>query len=56
MYIFKNALTNISRNKMRNILLGLIFIVIASILLLKKVQAILLSLMKVKIVLKLTLA
>ena len=32
MYIFKNALTNISRNKMRNILLGLIFIVIASIL------------------------
>ena len=32
MYIFKNALKNISRNKMRNILLGLIFIVIASIL------------------------
>ena len=32
MYILKNALTNISRNKMRNILLGLIFVVIASIL------------------------
>lgn len=32
MYIFKNACKNISRNKMRNILLSLIFIAIASIL------------------------
>lgn len=32
MYIFKNACNNISRNKMRNILLSLIFIVIAAIL------------------------